>query len=156
MFVVEQNNVLLKRTFLLHIKFCFVTQFQIARNYGDSDFTGARVTSDKPIFVQSGAKQGSVGTDSFIEHLAEHLPLVSSLGTTYLIVPYGGRFSRVRIVGKSTTGKRSKTRFLNFTSILTHLICSICLEQSQYEIIQPPLMLIKYTTRLGTFYWRSG
>ena len=54
-------------------------------DYGD--FTGAHVTSDAPIFIQSGISGGWIANDPILDHYADYVPPVDRLGNLYVIIP---------------------------------------------------------------------
>ena len=85
---------------------------QISIPYVDGgDFSGCQVTADKPIYVQSGALQGTVGsTLKSGDHLADTLPDVSTLGTRYYIVSFARRTSGdvLKIIGRHVKGNRAR------------------------------------------------
>ena len=57
-----------------------------------SDLTGSKIVSNKPLTVISGHECGNVpSTQTFCEHLLEHIPPTSTWGQSFLLVPFGGR-----------------------------------------------------------------
>ena len=57
-----------------------------------SDLTGSKIVSNKPLTVVSGHECGNVpSTQTYCEHLAEHIPPTSTWGQEFLLVPFGGR-----------------------------------------------------------------
>ena len=57
-----------------------------------TDLTGSRIVSNKPLTVISGHECGNVpSTQTYCEHLAEHIPPTSTWGQEFLLVPFGGR-----------------------------------------------------------------
>ena len=57
-----------------------------------TDLTGSKIVSNKPLTVISGHECGNVpSTQTYCEHLAEHIPPTSTWGQEFLLVPFGGR-----------------------------------------------------------------
>ena len=58
----------------------------------DTDLTGSRIVSNKPLTVISGHECGNVpSTQSYCEHLAQQIPPTFTWGQEFLLVPFGGR-----------------------------------------------------------------
>ena len=56
------------------------------------DLTGTRIVSNKPLTVISGHECANVpASQSYCEHIAEHIPPTSTWGKKFLLVPFGGR-----------------------------------------------------------------
>ena len=55
-----------------------------------ADFTGSRITSDKPISVLSGNKKVAVGASGSSDHLTEQVPPVNTLGKAFYSYRWAG------------------------------------------------------------------
>ena len=60
---------------------------QLSTPCTEGDFTGLRLISNKPVFVQSGTSKGWIKNDMITDHYADHILPVDRLGGVYVIIP---------------------------------------------------------------------
>ena len=70
------------------------------------DFSGCVVLADKKIYVQTGAKWGSVGNSMFpiadtYDHMTDTLPDINTLGSKYYVASFNHRTTGdiIKIIG---------------------------------------------------------